>query len=315
MSTVSIIIPTHNRGHLLREAVYSCLEQADVDVDVIVVDDGSSDGSAKDTKILYPQITLVEQTRQGACAARNHGLFAARGQFIKFLDSDDLLAPGVLYRQVRNLEQSSADVIYGDMEFIGNLADRRVGGVARRVIGLISDFVDEMLADTKLFSNFIYLYRIDAIKNLRWNTNLECLQDVDFTLQVAMSGARFKYEPGVTGYYRIHTGQITSQSLYRYAVNRCRLLDRARIDLLDRGMLTDRRRYLMAHGYWLAARAFYREDRSLFRETLQRIEDLVPGFRPDYGDIRMVRWLTRLLGIESAEKVLEVVRRVRRLTA
>jgi hypothetical protein len=227
---------------------------------------------------------------------------------VKFLDSDDLLAPDVLRLQIEALEQSSADVVYGDVQFTGNLKDSRVGGAPLRRIGHISDFVDEMIANTNLFSNFIYLYTADCLKSIRWNLELECLQDVDFTLQVAMSGARFTYLPGVAGYYRMHTGQITSQSQLKYAENHCRLLNRARRNLEERQMLTSHRCILMAHGYWSAARVFYRHDQLRFRENLRIIAELDPQFKPVFSDVRLVRVLTRWMGIERAEKILSIAR-------
>jgi glycosyltransferase involved in cell wall biosynthesis len=102
---VSVIIPTFNRARLLAEAIQSSLGQRGVpELEVIVVDDGSSDDTRScvrhvqegDTRLQY-----VYQKNRGPSAARNTGLRNATGEFVQFLDSDDLLLPGKISRQIR----------------------------------------------------------------------------------------------------------------------------------------------------------------------------------------------------------------------
>ena len=87
---VSVIIPTHNRWPMIGEAVESVLAQSFQDFELIVVDDGSSDGSAENIKGLGRDIRIIVQSRCGVSAARNYGASVARGRYLAFLDSDDL---------------------------------------------------------------------------------------------------------------------------------------------------------------------------------------------------------------------------------
>lgn len=87
---VSVIIPTHNRWPMIGEAVESVLAQSFQDFELIVVDDGSSDGSAENIKGLGRDIRIIVQSRCGVSAARNCGASVARGRYLAFLDSDDL---------------------------------------------------------------------------------------------------------------------------------------------------------------------------------------------------------------------------------
>jgi len=87
---VSVIIPTHNRWPMIGEAVESVLAQSFKDFELIVVDDGSSDGSAANIKGLGRDIRIIVQSRCGVSAARNYGASFARGRYLAFLDSDDL---------------------------------------------------------------------------------------------------------------------------------------------------------------------------------------------------------------------------------
>ncbi len=89
---VSIIIPTYNRRHFVADAIDSCLAQTHPNCEIIVVDDGSGDGTAGYLRERYGRrIRLIRQDNQGPGIARNRGLEAARGEFIHFLDADDQL--------------------------------------------------------------------------------------------------------------------------------------------------------------------------------------------------------------------------------
>jgi glycosyltransferase involved in cell wall biosynthesis len=99
MPTVSVIIPTYNRGWALNRAIDSVLAQEFHDFEIIVVDDGSSDNTSKILQS-YPQISVVRQAQGGVSAARNAGIAWAAGGLITFLDSDDLWLPEKLSAQV-----------------------------------------------------------------------------------------------------------------------------------------------------------------------------------------------------------------------
>lgn len=100
MPKVSIIIPTYNRAHLVREAVASVLAQTWQDYKVLVVDDGSNDATLEGLTPFENIAVLRHPTRLGVSAARNRGLTAARGEWLAFLDSDDLWLPEKLARQM-----------------------------------------------------------------------------------------------------------------------------------------------------------------------------------------------------------------------
>lgn len=110
--TASVIITTHNRPGLLPRAVASA-RHAGTDVEVVVVDDASSDETARSCQAL-PGIRYVRVERnQGVAGARNVGLVASSGEYVSFLDDDDLRLPGSIDRQVRMLSQTpEAALIY-----------------------------------------------------------------------------------------------------------------------------------------------------------------------------------------------------------
>jgi len=113
---VSVIIPTHDRATRLCRALRSVLEQSYRDLEVIIVDDASTDGTADIlSAVSDPRVRTIRfEANRGAPAARNAGIEAARGSLIAFQDSDDEWMPGKLERQVRVLETpgSGADIVY-----------------------------------------------------------------------------------------------------------------------------------------------------------------------------------------------------------
>ena len=109
---VSVIIPTYNRKHLLQRALDSVLGQTLKDLEVIITDDGSTDGTAEKFAFVDdPRVQYHALLHRGACAARNAGIELARGQYIAFLDSDDVWVPDKLEVQRRQLEEAGADVV------------------------------------------------------------------------------------------------------------------------------------------------------------------------------------------------------------
>ena len=96
---ISVIIPTYNYAHLLPRALASVFVQMAADVELIVVDDGSTDATPEvlaSHAARYPQLQILAQLNAGAAAARNHGIRAARGRYALLLDADDELLPGAL---------------------------------------------------------------------------------------------------------------------------------------------------------------------------------------------------------------------------
>ena len=116
---VSIIIPTFNRKELLEEAVNSCLAQTYPNLEVFIVDDGSTDGTEEVVlrKLVGEWASKAVQYRKqvnaGASAARNTGLALAGGAYVQFLDSDDILMPDKLELQISELEKKEHQTAEG----------------------------------------------------------------------------------------------------------------------------------------------------------------------------------------------------------
>lgn len=106
MPKVSVIIPAYNSITYLPATLDSVLRQTFADFEVFIVDDGSSDNTAAwGSQIQDRRVQLMTQANQGTCAARNTGIALAQGEYIAFLDADDLWHPTKLAKQVRYLDE------------------------------------------------------------------------------------------------------------------------------------------------------------------------------------------------------------------
>ena|SRR5579859_8189540 len=101
MRKVSVIIPTYNRERFVAKAIESVLNQTFDDLEVIVIDDGSTDGTRRILESYGERIRFICQENAGASAARNTGIEAAKGEWLAFLDSDDEWTPGYLAKQIQ----------------------------------------------------------------------------------------------------------------------------------------------------------------------------------------------------------------------
>jgi glycosyltransferase involved in cell wall biosynthesis len=188
---VSVIIPAHNAGRYLRECIDSVLSQSYPSLEIIVVDDGSTDDTPRIMSEFGDRIVAIRQDNAGAAAARNAGLFRARGKYIAFLDADDVWRPDKLERQVEVLEASpdvgvvfsrwmlwypNSDGTYPPMEAISEPA---VGAEISS-----PDYAD-LLLDCTLFTSTVVMRRevVNRIGGFAWD--LRRGQDYDYWLRAS----------------------------------------------------------------------------------------------------------------------------------
>lgn len=114
MSTplISVIIPSYNRAHVIEKSARSVLEQTFADLELLIIDDGSTDATREVVERLGDsRVRYVYQENAGACAARNHGISLARGEYIAFHDSDDVWYPNKLEKQLQCMEETGSDIV------------------------------------------------------------------------------------------------------------------------------------------------------------------------------------------------------------
>lgn len=123
---ISIIMPIYNAETTLRKAVHSLLTQGVQEMELLLVDDGSTDRTAEICYALSqqdPRVRVISQKNAGICAARNRGLSAACGEYIGFCDDDDEWLPGALPLLLQQARSGAYDVVRGDYELLRQTAD------------------------------------------------------------------------------------------------------------------------------------------------------------------------------------------------
>ena len=114
MDKVSVIVPVYNVKKYLKQCVISILNQDYSNLELILVDDGSTDGSGDICDIFkdeFPSILVIHQENQGLSAARNTGTKAATGYYISYIDSDDWVTPDYISYQIKLAKKYNADIV------------------------------------------------------------------------------------------------------------------------------------------------------------------------------------------------------------
>lgn len=200
----SIIIPTYNRRVLLEESLTRLLLEIESDVEVVVVDDGSTDSTSAYLSSLSSRITFVRQENCGAARARNVGLAHATGELVKFLDSDDLLSVENLYLQVQHLEENPT--------FAGCFSDWKEVDIEsceeRRVTPFPTnpDSIASYISPRLKIASFALLVRKRVLPDSPWDETIFRNQENDYVLRIVRSKQYLSYLPGVAGSYRHHPG-------------------------------------------------------------------------------------------------------------
>ena len=130
MITTSIVIPVFNCEAYICEAIESCIPALNTGkVELIIINDGSTDSSLELAKCFshIDNISVLTQANKGVGSARNTGINASRGTFIKFLDADDILKPDIMNIHAEILAKNSRlDVVYSDYKFLNNNSTQRL---------------------------------------------------------------------------------------------------------------------------------------------------------------------------------------------
>ena len=216
---ISVVIPCHNAEATIAETLQSALSQ-DVDREIIVVDDGSTDGSAAVLAGFGASIRLVSTPNRGASAARQSGAELARGDFIQYLDSDDLLAEGTLARRLEALAASGADVAHTDWR---RLEPDGAGGfvpgeIRRPDVDSIERDAEAVTATSEFWAPpAALLYRREIVERIGdWPANLPVIQDARYLFEAAHRGARFVHVPGIGASYRVSPGSLSNRNQDRF---------------------------------------------------------------------------------------------------
>jgi len=205
---VSVIIPTHNRSALLKEAIECIFNQSYRPIECIVVDDGSIDDTKSCVESFNSNVAdtltlkYIYQINAGSQVARNTGTKACKGEFIQYLDSDDVLYPEKIEKQVSFMKNNTeCDGVFGDWE----KGDFKIKELVKAYES--NDMIDQLL-NQKSIVNFAFLMRRRIISKIgEWDVKIKRNQEIDFQVTGLIEGAVYKYQPQNCGLWRIHNDE------------------------------------------------------------------------------------------------------------
>lgn len=181
MTLVSVVIPTYNRAQMVKRAIQSALAQTHAAIEVLVIDDGSTDetvaavGSIPDSRVSC----LRQESNRGHAAARNSGIAASSGDYVAFLDSDDEWVPGKLELQLSSIGECGVSV-----------SGRRTVDDSGRVVKVTRQLVSGDIWDSTIGLEWVpatstLLVRRDLLEHELFDEQLNALVDLDLVIRLA----------------------------------------------------------------------------------------------------------------------------------
>lgn len=313
---VSILIPAYNSERWIVETVRSALAQTWARKEIIIVDDGSRDRTlALARQFASPQVTVVTQENAGASTARNKALSLAQGEYIQWLDADDLLGPEKIALQMQVLAQcgskrTAATTAFGLFIYRARKADFQPTELwcdLRPAEWLLRRWEHNLYMQP---ATWLVSRELTALAG-PWDTRLSLDDDGEYFARVALASDQIKFVPGGRVYYRrgfdslSYTGRtskkLESQCLsIELQVKHVRSLpDSARMRAACLSFLQD----------WLVT--FYPEPMSMAERLMTLARDLggelvLPRLPAKY------RWIQRTCGWDAAKRAQDFVPRVKR---
>ncbi|OWS76616.1 glycosyltransferase [Pantoea sp. VS1] len=213
----SIIIPVYNAQNTIRRTLQSVLNQTFSSYEIIVVNDGSRDNSARILQEFahYPQVTVLNQINAGVSAARNSGLQQACGEYVLFLDADDWVDDNFLMSFKLNLNAWPTEAV--DL-MVGNLNDNRIGKVSQAGFFSQQD-IPYVLGELEMSDNIGYLhnkcYRRQIIDDLhlRFMEGVSMSEDLLFNLKFFSCVSNFLITPGAAYHYEDVAGSLSKRKV------------------------------------------------------------------------------------------------------
>jgi glycosyltransferase involved in cell wall biosynthesis len=212
--TISAVMPVYNTEEFVAESIRTVLSQTRPPDEVVVVDDGSTDGTPDALAEFGDEIRVVRQPNQGVWGAMNTCFREARCDYVAKCDADDLWEPGKLALQASVVEADPmVDVTFGEARVFGNyegrwgmpLADGTAGRLEREHLGEVM-FVDNPICPSTTFVRRALFDRVGGFRDTR-------CEDYDFWMRALDLGARFHYDSATLVHYRRHDGNVSSNKL------------------------------------------------------------------------------------------------------
>lgn len=216
MPLLSVIIPIYNARTYIEKCIKSIIRQSFWDYELILVDDGSVDGSGYICDTYAEQdnrINVIHQLNQGVSAARNAGLEAASGRYVCFVDADDWIEPDLFKICIDTIESNGADILHHGMTRSIWKNGEEVSSSKKYIISdsvcLTKEQLGERIQD--MYSSvsvhvFNYIYKRELLRNIRFDTRMPYSEDNVFAMQVLRNTNVYYFLNNYGYHYNVRAG-------------------------------------------------------------------------------------------------------------
>jgi glycosyltransferase involved in cell wall biosynthesis len=211
MPKVSVIIPCYNSEKTIRETLESVFAQNIQNFEIIIIDDGSSDGTKQIISEFGERVTTLYQDHQGPSAARNYGIREAKGEYLAFVDSDDLWLPEKLEKQLLCMQEKKVLWCYCDCVCFRDQDQKNLGRYSQLFYTPQEGWIGpELLMGNCIASPTPVIHRslIDQCGTFDEFSNFFVGEDWEMWLRVAQA-AEVVYLPDILAKYRVHTSSLS----------------------------------------------------------------------------------------------------------
>ena len=307
---ISILIPCYNAESWISNAINSALEQTYENKEVIVIDDGSTDGSWKIINSFGSQIRTERTSNKGAGSARNHLLKLSNGEWLQYLDADDYLLPEKISNQVKNIDISSkADVIYSP-EIFENHWSNEISKGTMEIPAPRDPWI--LLAKWRLPQTGAALWRKQAVIDVGgWKEDQPCCQEHELYLRLLKAGKQFSYTPEPGAVYRKWSDDTVCErdKLETYR-QRLKITNEEERFLKDTGQLTVERQDEINQARFECARILWTVDKAWAYSLMNDISNTHAPFDPrGRGVPSIYRYIYRCFGFAMAEYIAALKRK------
>jgi GT2 family glycosyltransferase len=253
---VTVGIPCYNAARWIAQAIQSALDQRDVEIEVIVVDDGSTDDSVAIAKGFGDRVKVIAGGHLGANHARNLVLENATGDWVQYLDADDCLEPAKVITQFRESHDGrDTDVIYSPVwvETWSATSSTRTASESSPEADIFTQWIRWHIPQTGGC-----LWRREALARIGgWKEGQPCCQEHELYLRALMAGTRFIFTPTPGAVYRIWSEQTLCRKDPLLVIRvRTGLLDRLHAHLAQANLLTEQHRREIGRACFEMSRTF-----------------------------------------------------------
>ncbi len=211
MLTISVVIPAYNSAKFIGETIQSILNQTEKPLEIIVVNDGSIDNTAEVVS-QYP-VRLINQKNQGVSAARNRGVIESKGEWIAFLDGDDLWLPKKLEITRLFIENNSGVEMTSTAFSVGSGNRPWVKVVPRKFFNSKFPFFNQLYRRSFIATSSVVVKKSALEKVGGFDTSLKAAEDLDLWLRMALAQTKYLFINEFLLYYRSHITSITANPL------------------------------------------------------------------------------------------------------